>query len=762
MQNTFVESMKTIAKLAIDKAGFDKTRTGKIVAVNSVTNTYSVKVDGIIYNNVKTVNDSTYNVGDTVKVNIPMNNPSQSYIASSILSDESFGNKIAQATSAIDAVDQRIDSIVEIMGKIYQLSIGVTYATRTVGSGATRVEYTDATYTAILTQDGENVTQSHDNSEFNWYLEKTTGKTNVGTNTKTITLSSEQYLYGQSVVLEWSYQGEVKLRARVTLFNENAVQQIAKYATEITTGGVFVHRADGIYDVGANWESPNAYGVKIAESVDIVKGGEIYGSFGGTYITIGNTSASKNENNILLDNSNNKIQLRKGATVLSEISSNSVIIGQTSTNYYNTYMDSSNLYFRKGNTILGQISSSSIILGQNNSTSYNTLINTEGIKLRYGSTNLVNLASGSLTLGKTDTDSYNTYITSSGINLRKGTTTYASITSSAITLGATSTYNTYITGGTNGALTFRNGTTALATFDSSTIKLGQNSLSSKILLCGNNFYMKAGTSAPQGDSGIFYWIGCDSSSYSGTNQQKQIAISTLTSTQTAASSWPSKYALFNTYVINGMHIVGMEAWGSGSGEIGSQVYCDSDGSTYIAGNKGIDVEVGSSSDFVVVMSSSSSYYEMIKVHNYSNAASGNKWRVYFPHSYGNNINSGRSVKLTEAGALNTNSSSRKHKKDIVYEIKEELNPQKLYDLPIAQFKFKDEYIEGYNVGKDLIGIIAEDIDKIYHFGAYHETDGTPADWDERILIPAMLKLIQEQHQEIEKIKSKLLELQGVK
>ena len=67
-------------------------------------------------------------------------------------------------------------------------------------------------------------------------------KTNVGASVKTITLSSEQYLYGQSVILEWTYDGEVKLRARVTLFNESAVQQIAKYATEITTGGVFVHR----------------------------------------------------------------------------------------------------------------------------------------------------------------------------------------------------------------------------------------------------------------------------------------------------------------------------------------------------------------------------------------------------------------------------------------------------------------------------------------------------------------------------------------
>ena len=750
MQNAFVESMKTIAKLAIDKAGFDKTRTGKIVAVNSVTNTYSVKVDGLVYNNVKTVNDSTYNVGDTVKVNIPMNNPSQSYIASSILSDESFGNKIAQAESAIDAVDQRIDSIVEIMGKIYQLSIGVTYATRTVGSGATAATYTDATYTAILTQDGEDVTASRSASEFNWYLEKTTGKTSVGTSVKTITLSSEQYLYGQSVILEWSYDGEVKLRSRVTLFNESAVQQIAKYATEITTGGVFVHRADGAYDVGANWQSPNAYGVKLTESVDIIKGGEVYGSFGGTYITIGNTSASKNENNILLDNSNNKIQLRKGTTVLSEIGATSAVIGQTSSDYYNTYMDASNIYFRKGTTILGQISSSAITLGQTGSTSYNTYITSGGVYLRYGTTNLTSLTSDSVLVGKGS--AYNTYITSGGVYFRNGSTNYGSITTSAITLGATLTYNTYIT---TGALYFRNGTTNLATFDSSNIRLGQNSVNSAIYLAGNNFYMKTSTSDPQGSTGLYYWIGCDNTGYTGTNQQKQVAISTMRSSQLASGSYPSKYAEMGTYILNGYHIAIMDAW---NGTTGSQVVCDSDGTLVLGGDNGIEAFMNNTKKFVLYAGD----YEMIKVSYNSSASSGNKHRVYFPTSYGNNINDGRAVKLNSNGCLNTNSSSRKYKRDIKYDIDEELNPQQLYNLKIAQFKFKPEYIEGYNSDRYLIGIIAEDIDEVYHVGAYHEPDGTPEDWDERTLIPAMLKLIQEQHEEIEHIKSELLELKGVK
>ena len=42
-QNAFVQSMKTIAESLIRKAGFDKTRSGKVVGVNSLTNTYSVK-----------------------------------------------------------------------------------------------------------------------------------------------------------------------------------------------------------------------------------------------------------------------------------------------------------------------------------------------------------------------------------------------------------------------------------------------------------------------------------------------------------------------------------------------------------------------------------------------------------------------------------------------------------------------------------------------------------------------------------------------
>ena len=782
MQRAFVESMKTIAQTAIEKAGFDKTRNGKIVGVNSITNTYSVRVDGIVYNNVKVVNDMTCNVGDTVKVNIPMNNPSQAYITSSILSDESIGQKIAQATTAIDDINNQIESIAEIANSIYQLSVDVSYA----NDG----NYKNVTYTAMLMQDGVNVTEDHEASEFRWYLEKTTGTEELsGSPAWAVVLSTRDYFYGQSILLEWTYtytdvisgeQKTTKLRSRVTLISNDAIQQVAKYTTEVTNGGVFVHRADGNYDVGADWESTWAYGVKIANTVDIIKGGKIYGSFGGDYLTVGNTS----ENNIYMDASS-FIQLRKGSTVLTDIRPGSITLGNTSAGYYYTYIDSSNVKFRRNvnGTIrdIATFNSSGITLKNDNGINLMSLTS-GGLNLYNGnSSNNVNLASfsnGAITM-RNSSNIVTFQTTTSGMYLYSGNANnninIASFTTSGITLrnangqtlmsAGSNAFNLYYYSSNlssninvmsvgSGGMTLRNiENKRTAYFSGDTIRLGETNSNATIYMNANNFYMTAGTSNPQSDSGIFYWIGCDNTGYTGTNQIKQTAISTIRQAQISGGSYPSKYAEVGTYIMNGYHYGFLNAMGSGS--IGSQVSVGSDGYTYIGGNKEVWVETTDSGKFVVTLTGDNSSSEMIKVAYNSSANSGNKRRLYFPHSYSNDLNSGRSVKITDTGLVNTNSSSRKYKHDITYVIKEELNPQKLYNLKIAQFKYNEDHIVGYNRGRDLIGIIAEDIDEVYHLGAYHESNGSPEDWDERILIPAMLKLIQEQHEEIEKIKLQL-------
>ena len=115
MGNQIIQSIKTIAQSLVDNAGYDKTRGGFIVGVNTVTNTYSVKVDGVTYPIVRAVDDVTYNIGDVVKVVIPCNQATQMYISSSVLSDNSLGNKIANATTlAEDANKLGLDNQTDI------------------------------------------------------------------------------------------------------------------------------------------------------------------------------------------------------------------------------------------------------------------------------------------------------------------------------------------------------------------------------------------------------------------------------------------------------------------------------------------------------------------------------------------------------------------------------------------------------------------------------------------------------------------------
>lgn len=239
-QNAFVQSMKTIAQSLIKTAGFDKTRTGKIVGVNEVTNTYTVKIDGITYNNVKVVNDMTCNVGDTVKVNIPMNNASQMYITSSMFSPDSLGNKLIKTNTLLDETNQRISNIGEVLGELYQLNISVSYQEDTVAQNGNQV----AIYTAILkrfTEDGIIDVSNEYANDFHWYIETSVGRTEYqkanykSSPGKIIEISSEDYLYGQAVVLEWIVDGEVALIDRVTLFNNKAVtEEFAKLGDAIS------------------------------------------------------------------------------------------------------------------------------------------------------------------------------------------------------------------------------------------------------------------------------------------------------------------------------------------------------------------------------------------------------------------------------------------------------------------------------------------------------------------------------------------------
>lgn len=101
-------------------------------------------------------------------------------------------------------------------------------------------------------------------------------------------------------------------------------------------------------------------------------------------------------------------------------------------------------------------------------------------------------------------------------------------------------------------------------------------------------------------------------------------------------------------------------------------------------------------------------------------------------------------------------SSRKFKHDIKPVENVELDPTKLYDIEVVQFKYNEDYLDTsdqrYNV--DCIGFIAEQVNEVYPIAADCET-GEPRNWEMRYMIPPMLALIQEQKKEIDELREKI-------
>ena len=108
-------------------------------------------------------------------------------------------------------------------------------------------------------------------------------------------------------------------------------------------------------------------------------------------------------------------------------------------------------------------------------------------------------------------------------------------------------------------------------------------------------------------------------------------------------------------------------------------------------------------------------------------------------------------------------SSRRFKTDIVPVMNEELDPHRLYDVDIVQFKYKPSFygLPDETPMETVIGFIAEDINEKYPCATeYDEETKEVNNWLERYIIPPMLSLIQEQHKEIEQLKSDNFALKG--
>ena len=114
--------------------------------------------------------------------------------------------------------------------------------------------------------------------------------------------------------------------------------------------------------------------------------------------------------------------------------------------------------------------------------------------------------------------------------------------------------------------------------------------------------------------------------------------------------------------------------------------------------------------------------------------------------YGNasSVTDAKALYVLEDGTVISSSSSRRYKEKISYDV-DKYHCEGLYDVKVAEFKYKDVF-----GGGDMeIGLIAEDVAEHFPQGAIYNENGTVESWSERTMIPALLKLIQDQNKRIE-------------
>ena len=129
-------------------------------------------------------------------------------------------------------------------------------------------------------------------------------------------------------------------------------------------------------------------------------------------------------------------------------------------------------------------------------------------------------------------------------------------------------------------------------------------------------------------------------------------------------------------------------------------------------------------------------------------------------TYSNTVTDASNVYISSnANFRRSSSSSRRYKKDITEKLEERLEPQKLYDLPIVQFKYKKGYLnkDDRRYNENILGFIAEDVAEIYEPAAQYDENGNVEMWNSNVMIPALLYLIKDLNERLKKLEEKIKE-----
>jgi hypothetical protein len=112
------------------------------------------------------------------------------------------------------------------------------------------------------------------------------------------------------------------------------------------------------------------------------------------------------------------------------------------------------------------------------------------------------------------------------------------------------------------------------------------------------------------------------------------------------------------------------------------------------------------------------------------------------------------VTITLGRVTRSTASSQRYKENItpVRDINE-LDPKRLLDLPVRAFTYREDYLSESDsrFGALIPGFIAEEVDAVYPVAADYE-NGEVESWNDRMIVPGLLALIQDLYKEVQILK----------
>ena len=125
--------------------------------------------------------------------------------------------------------------------------------------------------------------------------------------------------------------------------------------------------------------------------------------------------------------------------------------------------------------------------------------------------------------------------------------------------------------------------------------------------------------------------------------------------------------------------------------------------------------------------------------------------------YNRTFTGAANMHITSSGIFGrSTASSERYKKDITDVTNEELDPYKILDIPVRQFKYNEDNIPVDGKPDDLyIGLIAEEVEKAYPIATEYTEDGQAEMWNIKMLFPALLKIVQDQQKKIEALEEQI-------